>query len=858
MTTVNVTRLALALDPRTFPCIAPNPQPELSWQIETNDNTAVQLAYEIKLDGESTATTGRVLGPASINVGWPFPPLASRQRATVRVRVWGTNGEPSGWSEPLVVEGGLYGATDWTAQLVGPTDDLDPTRPGPAFMLRRDFHVDAKPVRARLHITSHGIFDAEINGAPVGDDVLAPGWTSYQHRLRYRTFDVTSLVGAGANAIGVAVADGWFRGPLGFEGGATDIYGNRLGVFAQLEIETDDGTTCVVATDNEWRSARGPIVSTGLYDGECYDARLEQPGWSTAHFDASQWRPVEVRSFDVAVLEAPLGPPVRRHEHLRSVHSSRPDDRRWRYDFGQNASGRLRITASGNPGAAFTVRHAEVLEHEELGLRPLRAAAARDSYIFAAGGSIVWEPTFTIHGFRYAEIDCDPGVEIIDVEMVVIHSDLRRTGWFECSEPLINKLHDNVLWSMRSNFVDVPTDCPQRDERLGWTGDIQVFAPTATFLYDCAGFLQSWLRDLAHEQNDTGTVPFYVPWIELVFPPVPTTAWGDAAVIVPEALYRRYGSTDVLNAQYASMCAWVREIVGCLGPSGLWDTGFQFGDWLDPAAPPDRPADARTDPALVATAYLVRSASALARFADLLDRRDDADEFRAVADSTRAAFRREFVTPGGRLACDAQTAYAIAIAFDLLDEAERPAAGRRLAALVAKDDFRIGTGFVGTPLVCDALERVGAIDVAYQLLNQRACPSWLYPVTMGATTVWERWDSMLPDGSINPGEMTSFNHYALGAVADWLHRSVAGLDYAEPGGRHLRFAPHPGGGLTHAEARHDTPYGHASIRWERTGSTLNVVVHVPPNCCADVDIDGLPPTRDRQRPSLLRNPVSPR
>ena len=453
------------------------------------------------------------------------------------------------------------------------------------------------------------------------------------------------------------------------------------------------------------------------------------------------------------------------------------------------------------------------------------------------GGVETWEPRFTIHGFRYVEIDGWPGkIDPDDLRAVVLHSDMRRTGWFSCSDELLNRLHENVLWSMRGNFVDLPTDCPQRDERLGWTGDIQVFAPTAAFLYDCTGMLASWLADVAAEQAELGTVPVYVPYIPSQFPIAPVAAWGDAAVVVPWVLYQRTGDAGLLRRQYPSMRAWVDEIDRAAGPTHLWDSGFQLGDWLDPAAPPDRPADARTDRALVATAYLAYSADLLAQAADVLGNSDDHRRYAGLAAATRAAFRHEYVSPSGRLVSDAPTAVALALRFELLLPEQRDTAGRRLVALVKAADHRVATGFVGTPIICDALCDVGAYDTAYHLLTQTQCPSWLYPVGMGGTTIWERWDSMLPDGSINPGDMTSFNHYALGAVADWMHRTVAGLGPAEPGYRTIRVAPHPGGGLTHAAAEHETPYGRAEVAWTRTGGELRVSVLVPPGTTAVVEL----------------------
>jgi alpha-L-rhamnosidase len=450
-----------------------------------------------------------------------------------------------------------------------------------------------------------------------------------------------------------------------------------------------------------------------------------------------------------------------------------------------------------------------------------------------------WEPRFTFHGFRYAEVEGWPGtLHLDDFRAVVCHSDLERTGWFECSDPLVNRLYENVVWSMRGNFLDVPTDCPQRDERLGWTGDIQVFAPTACFLYDTAGFLTSWLADLAADQNDAGVVPFVIPNV-IGRTLTPAAAWGDAAVIVPWVLYQHYSDVGVLAEQFESMRAWVDLIANVAGEGHLWNRGFQFGDWLDPGAPPDRPGDARTDPHIVATAYFARSAELLGQAAGVIGRTDEAARYLALASQVREAFNAEYVTSAGRVLSDSSTAYALVLQFGLLRDADqRRHAGARLVELVRDNGYRISTGFVGTPLICDALCSVGAYDTAYRLLTQRECPSWLYPVTRGATTIWERWDSLRPDGSVNPGEMTSFNHYALGAVADWLHRTVGGLAPAVSGYRRLDIRPQPGGGLTHARARHRTPYGMAECAWEIKEGQIKVVVVVPPNATASVILPG--------------------
>jgi alpha-L-rhamnosidase len=817
--------------------------PRLSWITTTAAEGWTQAAYEIEAydaKGERVAGTGRVEAGQSVLALWPFAPLRSRERLAVRVRVWGSDGSASAWSGLVWVETGLLSPSDWTAQFITPTYPEDTSRPQPAAYFRREFDVRATVRSARLYITSLGVYEPYLNGHVVGDHVLAPGWTSYHHRLRYQIFDVTEHLAVGRNAIGAIVGEGWYRGRLGFGGGRRNVYGERLGLLAQLEVEYADGTSERLVTDTAWRAATGPILSSELYDGEVYDARLEQPGWAAPGYDDNDWAPVEALAWDLGRLAVPPGPPVRRTAVVEPVSVSRLPSGRLLLDFGQNLVGRLRIAVQGAAGHTVTLRHAEVLENGELAARPLRRARATDTYILRGQGLEQWEPRFTFHGFRYAEMDGWPGeLKPGAIRAVVCHSDLERIGWFECSDPLVNQFHENVVWSMRGNFLDIPTDCPQRDERLGWTGDIQVFAPTACYLFDSAGFLASWLADLAAEQRAAGgNVPFFVPNL-LPGPALPAAAWGDAAVIVPWVLYQRYGDAGILETQFDSMQAWVENIAGIAGSSRLWNTGMQFGDWLDPQAPPDKPGRARCAPEIVATAYFARSAELLGRAAAALGRAAEAETYQALAAEIRASFCDEYLTPTARLMSDAPTAYALALEFALLPgENERQQAGRRLLALVRQDGYHISTGFVGTPLICDALCAAGETEAAYRLLLQRECPSWLYPVTMGATTIWERWDSLLPDGSVNPGEMTSFNHYALGAVADWLHRVVGGLAPAEPGYRRLLIRPQPGGGLTSARARLCTPCGPAECAWHIEADVITVEVEVPANAAADVYLPG--------------------
>src|SRR5437588_2446401 len=535
-------------------------RPRLSWMVGTNVAGWRQAGYEIEAygsDGRLRDRTGLVESDQSVLVPWPFPPLLSRERLTVRVRVWGVDGHLSAWSVTFPVEAGLLHADDWAARFVAPDWEEDTTRTQPSPLLRREFGVRGGVKRARLYVTALGVYEIEINGITVGDHVMAPGWTSYHHRLRYQTFDVTNLLREGRNALGAILGDGWYRGRLGFDGGRRNIYGDRLALLAQLEINYADGTTERVVTDETWRAARGPILASDIYDGETYNARLERPGWSKPGYDDHDWTGVRRIERHLSTLVAPSGPPVRCIEQVVPVAITTSPTGRTIVDFGQNLVGRLRLTVCGEPGQTVILRHAEVLENGELCTRPLRTAKATDRYTLRGGGVESWEPRFTFHGFRYAEVEGWPGtLQADDIRAVVCHSDLERTGWIECSDPLINRLHENVVWSTRGNFLDVPTDCPQRDDRPGWTGDILAFAPTACFLYDTVGFLTSWLADLAAEQAAAGVVPFVVPNI-LPLSPVPAAAWGEAEVIVPWVLYQRYDDTCILAVAFESMRAWV-------------------------------------------------------------------------------------------------------------------------------------------------------------------------------------------------------------------------------------------------------------------------------------------------------------
>ncbi len=724
---------------------------------------------------------------------------------------------------------------NWTSsRMVRPVDDF-----AGAPLVRGVMTLDpghGAIENATLHASGLSVFEAWVNGQQVSDEVLAPGWSSYEWRLRYRTYDVTDLVaGAGAEVVvGFALGNGWACGKLGGQQ-SRGFWAERPTIIAALEVTYADGHVQRFGTDDRtWQAGPSQVTANDLYDGQSVDARIDTAGWSSDPAPREGWGPTEFVPFDHARLVATNAPVIRRQEEISPVSVWRSPSGRTLVDFGQNLVGWIRVTVAGEAGQVVTIRHAEVLEHDELGTRPLRSAAATDSYTLS-GDDDVFEPTFTFHGFRYAEVTGWPG-EIGEgaLTAVVVHSDMQRIGDFECSDDLVNQLYRNVVWGQRGNFLDVPTDCPQRDERLGWTGDIAAFAPTAVRLFDVKDFLTEWMANVdAEQRHHDGIVPYVVPDVIKLDKPRPgrpresTCLWSDAGVWVPWAVWEAYGDLDALAASYPTMTAHLDHVATLLTPDGLWEGSFQYADWLDPTAPPSDPFKAVADPGVVATACLFRSADLTARTARLLGDAAGAERYQAYADRLKDAFNEHYVDADGRVRSDCPTVYSLAICFGLLPADKQEWAGARLAELAAANGYRVATGFAGTPFVLPALTMTGHVGTAYRLLLEQECPSWLYPVTMGATTIWERWDSMLPDGTINPGQMTSFNHYAFGAVADWLHTTVGGLSALEPGFRRVLIAPQPGGGLTWARTSLDSPYGKVSVEWRLTDGVTTVDVQLP-------------------------------
>jgi len=823
-------------------------QPRLSWRIASARRNTMQAAYQLQV-GTSEAIlarganllwdSGRVTSDASVFVDYAGPPGTSRTRYYWRVRVWDASGRASPWSRPSFWETGLLQPGDWTAQWIGPPPTTSDSLPSPSPLLRGSFQVAERVRSARLYVTSLGLYEAYLNGQRVGDQLFTPGWTSYRRRLQYQTYDVTQLVRPGANVVGAMLGDGWYRGQLGFFG-QRNLYGPRLGLRAQLEIRYESGRTERIVSDMGWKTTPGPVLASDIYGGETYDARRELIGWTSAPFDDQGWAAVALVDPPPATLVATLSPPVRRVRELRPASIRRAPSGEMLFDLGQNFTGWARLTVTGPAGTTVTMRFGEVLDKGgNLYTANLRAAAQTDRYTLSGKSREVYEPHFTFHGFRYVAVAGLPSQpDSTTITGIAVSSDLTQTGSLVTSDSLLNQLQRNIVWGQRSNFLDVPTDCPQRDERLGWTGDAQVFARTAAYNMDVNGFFAKWLGDVAADQDPSGSVPWVIPnplgGDSVRF--AGTAGWSDVAVIIPWTMYLTYGDRRLLERQYPSMRAWVDYARRRAGPDLIWTPGWQFGDWLalhsdDPSYP-----GATTGTDLIATAFLAHSTDLVSRTAAVLGRRNDADSYQARFQALRDAFNREFVSTTGRVGENTQTAYALAIAFDLLPDSLIAAAAGRLARDVEARDHHLTTGFLGTPYLLHVLGATGHLGAAFALLTQRTYPSWLYPITRGATTMWERWDGIRPDSSFEDPGMNSFNHYAFGAVGDWMYQNIGGidLDAAAPGYRHARIAPRPGAGLTSANASIETGYGKLSTAWKLEGQRFVLDVTVPANTSAEI------------------------
>ncbi len=745
---------------------------------------------------------------------------------------------PGGWTAAAFDDRG------WTPALVrGPLDDEQafkvrpfvPFDPAPATHIRRAFEL-ARPIRrARAYVSAKGVYALFVNGQRVSEDLFRPGWTDYRDRIQYQTYDVTRLVQTGANAVGLLLADGWYAGHVAEWG--RENWGPVTRGLLQLEIEHDDGSVTRIVTDGAWKTASGPIVSADFQMGETYDARLEWPGWTGTAFDDKDWKAAAAEPVGPVPLVAQVGPSVRRIEELRpkTVAETPAGSRTFVYDLGQNMVGFVRLKAEGPTGTKVRLRFAEMLNPDgTLYTTNLRGARATDTYTLKGGGPEVYEPSFTFHGFRYVEVTGYPGRPALDaVTGVAISSAVSLSGSFETSNAMVNQLQHNIVWGQRGNYLDIPTDCPQRDERLGWMGDAQVFARTACFNADVAGFLTKWLQDVRDAQSPAGAFPNYAPDRELE--PSGAPAWGDAGVIVPFTLYRCYGDTRVVADQYEAMKRWIAYIQEG-NPDLLWKnrSGANFGDWLNIGA--DAPRD------VLATAYFARSTDLLSRMARVLGKEDDAKQYEALFAAIRDAFQKAYVSPDGHIQGDTQTVYLLALHFGLLPEPVRPLTANLLVQDIEAKGGHLSTGVLGVSYLNPTLTEIGHIDLAYRLLRSDTFPSWGYSIKQGATTIWERWDGWTAEKGFQDPGMNSFNHYSLGSVGEWMYAAVGGIDLDPevPGYKRFVLRPRPGGGLTAAKATYDSLYGLISSDWKIEDDTFEWTITVPPNTTAIVHL----PTRN--------------
>ena len=832
--------------------------PRLSWQMLSARRGARQLAYRIWV-GDSLAAvsggkgnlwdSGRVETAESTQIVYAGRPLHSRELCHWMVEIWDETGAsirstPAFWSMGLLEKG------DWSARWIAADPEIlrrdrqavtpSLTEPGTPALFRREFDITAPVKRATLYATARGIFELRANGRRISDDVFAPEWTDYHKRIQYRSYDVTPLIFQGTNALAATLGDGWWSGYVGWQETRCRYGSLENSLMLQLEVELMDGKRLVIGTDSSWRSNTGPILSSDFMMGESYDARREHAGWDKGSFSDQSWLP----SLEVPAPSSPLvsqpSEPVRIVE-LRvpvSVNEIRPGV--FIFDFGQNISGWARLQLSGLPaGSAMVLRHGERLNPDgTLYVENLRRAKATDTYIARGGDSETYEPHFTFHGFQYVELTGFVGkIGEGMLTACVVHSATPAAGHFECSHAGVNRLWLNGLWSQRDNFISVPTDCPQRDERLGWMGDAQVFLRTATYNMDVAAFFTKWMKDVEDAQTPEGIFPDVAPRVgeKTNFVGLDdlcgAAGWADAGIVVPWTIWRMYGDRRIIERHWRAMCAWV-DYLDRTNPDGLRtrDLHNNYGDWL--CIPTDTTFRTHSPMKnLLATAYWADDAAKLSRMARELGREAEARKYQAMFLKVKAAFQKEYLLEEGRLNVETQTAYLLALAFDLLPEGQRENSATHLVDNIRASNWHLSTGFIGISHLNPTLTLTGHADVAYRLLLQESYPSWLYPVLHGATTIWERWNGWThQDGFFNP-QMNSFNHYSLGSVGEWLFRHVAGIELDPETAGFSRFVLRPfiGSGLTHAKGQYRSIHGEISSEWSLKGKRLTWTVRIPAN-----------------------------
>ncbi|HEV8486703.1 MAG TPA: glycoside hydrolase family 78 protein [Blastocatellia bacterium] len=837
-------------------------QPRLSWTVESEARSARQSAYQI-LVAASEATlganrgdlwdTGKVTSSRTIQIDYRGKALGSRQECFWKVRVWDQNDRPSPWSRPARWKMGLMEPSDWSAQWIG--DRLPSVENVSATTLRREFKLPASVKRAVVYASALGLYELHINGQRVGDQLLAPEFTDYHSHTQYQAYDVTSLLRSGDNVLGAQLADGWYAGGVGLGRALIkkprNIYGDHPRLLAQLEIELADGKKEQIVTNNSWRTTReGPIRAADILDGETYDARREMAGWDKPGFDDKAWQFADVASGVGTKLVAQPNEPIRVTRELKPVAVSEPKPGVYVFDLGQNMVGWCRLNVQGVAGTTVRLRHAEMLNDDgTIYSDNLRAARQTDSYLLRGSGLEVFEPRFTYHGFRYVEVtglERRPPISLITG--CVLHSAMTQTGSFECSEPALNKLWQNILWTQRGNMLSIPTDCPQRDERLGWMGDIQIFVGTGILNMDMAAFFTKWMRDVRDAQAEDGRFADFSPHPfgkDKIFTGVP--GWGDAGIVVPWRVWQHYGDERMLAESFESAKRWV-EFIRSNNPDLLWKNrrGNDYGDWLnsDTLVYEGFPRKGGQVPKeIFATMMFAYAADLLSRMAGVLGKEDEAKKYGLLFENIKLALNKAYVAEDGRIQGDTQAGYALALHFDLLPEKIRPLAVKHMLDGIAAYKGHMSTGFHSTYRMMLELTRAGQNDAAYQLINHRTFPSWGYSIENGATTIWERWDGYVKGRGFQDKGMNSFNHYAIGAVGEWMYRTILGInnDDKHPGYEHFIVRPYPGGGLSWAKGSYDSIRGKIESSWSVLGGRLKFDVTIPANTTATVYV----PAKDK-------------
>ncbi len=819
--------------------------PTLSWRMRSDRNGAKPIRHRVAVSSSDLAWDSGWLDFERPQVEFTGE-LRPRSRYEWEVRIEDEKGmitSATSWFETGLLDRseliGSWIGRDMTAP--NAMDSFDPPQDDdlthrvrhilPAINLRGIFRAQPNITSARLYASAHGIYEAAVNGLRIGDTELAPGWTDYRDRIFYQAYDISDVVTPGVNAIGMTVADGWWSGYVGFDARRQgNHYGTGPGGWAMVVITYDDGSEDFFATDDSWLESPGTIVYADLLMGQYDDMRRDLGDWTLPEFDDSSWARVRVADTDLSALAAPLDEPVRVLKRVPAKSLTTDPEGRLIADFGQNLVGRISANFGAmDRGQAVYIRHGEILDGEYLYTANLRSAEARDVYVSAGGNENSFTPRFTFHGFRYAEITGAPAhLKAEDLVAEVIYSDTPEEGSIVTSSSDVNQLISNVRWGQRANFVSIPTDCPQRDERLGWTADAQVFTPTAVYNSDVQAFMSRWLGDVRYAQSHEGSFTDVAPVVTQFFADG-APAWADAGTIIPWHLYRVYGDKRLLATSLPSMKRWV-DFVHKHNPDLVWTrrVGKHYGDWLQ--------IDAETSRPLLATAYFAHSAELTSHAAKVLGENDAAMKYASLAADIKKVFVENFLLEDGTLESDTQTTYLLALAFDLVPDDLRKSMADRLVKTIERHNGLLTTGFVGVALLCPVLSEIGRSDLAYALLETDKFPSWLYSVRQGATTIWERWDGWTEEHGFQSVEMNSFNHYSLGSVVEWLYRYVAGIDQQEDsvGFNKPLIRPVIGGSLTTATASYETPFGLIKSSWTLEHGNIQFAFTIPPGTSTKV------------------------